>query len=138
MTAPHPREGDSGPVAPAAAGGLRFDRMEWAGAFGDLGVLVPFVLAYVTQLGLDPAGVLLAFGVSAIVAGLLYRTPFPVQPMKAIGIAATTHAATFTPGMVYASGLVTGALWLLLAATGATDPMSTYRATTRCHRRKPA
>ena len=26
----------------------RFDRLEWAGAFGDLGTLIPFVLAYVS------------------------------------------------------------------------------------------
>jgi hypothetical protein len=25
----------------------RFDRMEWAGAFGDLGTLIPFVVAYI-------------------------------------------------------------------------------------------
>lgn len=45
----------------------RFDRMEWAGAFGDLGTLIPFVIAYTTVLGVDPFGVLLAFGVSLIV-----------------------------------------------------------------------
>jgi hypothetical protein len=43
-----------------------FDRMEWAGAFGDLGTLIPFVLAYVSVMGLDPLGVLLGFGVSMI------------------------------------------------------------------------
>jgi hypothetical protein len=30
----------------AAPSGNRFDRMEFAGAFGDLGTLVPFVVAY--------------------------------------------------------------------------------------------
>ena len=28
--------------------GNRFDRMQWAGAFGDLGTLIPFVVAYIT------------------------------------------------------------------------------------------
>ncbi len=28
--------------------GNRFDRMEWAGAFGDLGTLIPFVVAYIS------------------------------------------------------------------------------------------
>src|SRR5579872_3714570 len=32
----------------------RFDRMEWAGAFGDLGTLIPFVLAYISVMKLDP------------------------------------------------------------------------------------
>jgi xanthine/uracil permease len=27
--------------------GLRFNRLEWAGAFGDLGTLIPFVVAYI-------------------------------------------------------------------------------------------
>ena len=40
----------------------RFDRMEVAGAFGDLGTLVPFVVAYISVLKMDPFGVLLAFG----------------------------------------------------------------------------
>ena len=59
--------------------------MEWAGAFGDLGTLIPFVAAYIGVLKLDPFGVLFAFGVSMVACGLYYRTPFPVQPMKAIG-----------------------------------------------------
>jgi len=101
----------------------RFDRMEWAGAFGDLGTLIPFVLAYITVMGLDPLGVLLAFGVCMVVSGLWYRTPFPVQPMKALGVVATTQAAqtaTITPQAVYGAGLVTGVLWLVLGLTGAT------------------
>ena len=42
----------------------RFDRMEVAGAFGDLGTLLPFVVAYISVLKMDPFGVLLAFGVA--------------------------------------------------------------------------
>src|SRR6266446_6462717 len=101
----------------------RFDRMEWAGAFGDLGTLIPFVLAYVSVMGLDPLGVLLGFGVCMIASGLWYRTPFPVQPMKALGAVATTQAAqtaVITPQAVYGAGLVTGIIWLVLGLTGAT------------------
>ena len=97
--------------------------MEWAGAFGDLGTLIPFVVAYTTVLGVDPFGVLLAFGISLIVCGLYYKTPFPVQPMKAIGAVATTQAAqtaTITVGAVYAASFVTGLIWLLLGVTGLT------------------
>jgi uncharacterized membrane protein len=81
-----------------------FDRMEIAGAFGDLGTLVPFVTAYIGVLKMDPFGVLLAFGVSMIVCGFVYRTPMPVQPMKAAGVIATTQAAqtlVITPAMVW-------------------------------------
>lgn len=101
--------------------GLRFDRMEWAGAFGDLGTLIPFVVAYLTLLKMDPSGVLLAFGLALIGSGLYYRTPVPVQPMKAIGAIATTQAAqtlALTPNAVYGAGLITGLVWLALGASG--------------------
>jgi MFS superfamily sulfate permease-like transporter len=96
--------------------------MEWAGAFGDLGTLVPFVVAYLGVLKMDPFGVLFAFGAAMLVCGFYYRTPMPVQPMKAIGAVAATQAAqsiVITPAAVYAGGLVTGLLWLVLGLTGA-------------------
>ncbi len=101
--------------------GNRFDRMEWAGAFGDLGTLIPFVVAYISLLKMDPYGILLAMGAAKICSGIYYRTPFPVQPMKAIGAVATTQAAqdfTISPGAVYGAGIVTGIIWVLLGATG--------------------
>jgi Molybdate transporter of MFS superfamily len=71
----------------------RFDRMEIAGAFGDLGTLIPFVVAYIGVLKMDPFGVLLSFGMAMVVCGFIYRTPMPVQPMKAVGAIAATQAA---------------------------------------------
>jgi MFS superfamily sulfate permease-like transporter len=99
----------------------RFDRMEFAGAFGDLGTLVPFLIAYLGVLKMDPADVLFAFGLAMLVCGFVYRTPIPVQPMKAAGAIATTQAAqtlTLTPAMVHAASLVTGLIWLILGLTG--------------------
>jgi Molybdate transporter of MFS superfamily len=99
----------------------RFDRMEIAGAFGDLGTLVPFVVAYIGVLKMDPFGVLFAFGLAMIVCGFVYRTPIPVQPMKAAGAIATTQAAqtiVIAPAMVWAASLTTGIVWLLLGLTG--------------------
>ena len=99
----------------------RFDRMEWAGAFGDLGTLLPFVVAYLATLKMDPFGILFSFGLAMVVCGLYYKTPFPVQPMKAIGAVAATQAAqtaTITQAAVYSADLVTGLAWLLLGMTG--------------------
>jgi MFS superfamily sulfate permease-like transporter len=99
----------------------RYDLNELAGAFGDLGTLIPFVAAYISVVKMDPSGILLAFGSTLVVVGLLYRTPFPVQPMKAIGAAAITQSsqmAALTSSTVMGAGLVTGLLWLLLGATG--------------------
>ena len=89
-----------------------------------MGTLVPFLFAYVTIVGVAPAGMLLAFGVALIAAGAYFRTPFPVQPMKAIGAVAATGAvqtAVVTPQAVAVAALVTGVIWLLLGATGATE-----------------
>src|SRR5215510_14325096 len=112
-----------GPDEPAIATPIqnRFDRMEVAGAFGDLGTLVPFVVAYIGVLKMDPFGVLLAFSLAMIVCGFVYRTPIPVQPMKAAGAIATTQAAqtiVITPAIVWGASLATGIVWLLLGLTG--------------------
>lgn len=101
----------------AAPSRNRFDRMEVAGAFGDLGTLIPFVVAYISLLKMDPFGVLFAFGTTMVVCGVIYRTPIPVQPMKAAGAIATTQAAqtlVITPAMVWGASLATGIVWLLL------------------------
>ena len=96
-----------------------FNRMEWAGAFGDLGTLIPFVIGYIAIVDIDPLGILLTFGVFLIASGLVYKTPFPVQPMKAIGGAAITQASLITSNMVWAAGLFTGVFWLIIGLTGA-------------------
>ena len=49
----------------------RFDLQEWAGAFGDLGTLIPFVAAYLSVLGMDANGLLVAFGLSLIAVGFI-------------------------------------------------------------------
>lgn len=64
-------------------------------------------------------GVLVAFGLFKIFVGLYVRTPLPIQPMKAIGTAAISHPGTISPGAIWASGLFTGVLWLLMGVTGA-------------------
>lgn len=107
----------------------RFDLSELAGAFGDLGTLIPFAVAYIAILKMDPAGLLLGFGATLIAAGLYYRTPFPVQPMKAIGAAAVTQTAgivALTPTMVVGAGVATAAIWLLLGATGLAQRISAW------------
>jgi MFS superfamily sulfate permease-like transporter len=98
---------------------LRFDRAEWSAAFADLGTFIPFVVAYVSVLKMDPVGILLAFGVALVACGVLYRTPMPVQPMKAVGALAVAHAGVASPASVAAAALVSGLVWLLLGASGA-------------------
>ncbi|MCL2618053.1 MAG: putative sulfate/molybdate transporter [Defluviitaleaceae bacterium] len=104
--------------------GNRYDRLEWAGAFGDLGTLIPFVIGYISILDIDPSGIFITFGIFLIASGLYYRTPFPVQPMKAIGGAAITQAALITPNMIWGAGLFSGAFWLVLGLSGALRSVS--------------
>jgi MFS superfamily sulfate permease-like transporter len=51
----------------------------------------------------------------------VYRTPFPVQPMKAIGSVAATHTAAgvaLTGGAFHLAALLTGIVWLAVGASG--------------------
>jgi len=114
-------EEQTGQVAASSSVRNRYDRMEWAGAFGDLGTLIPFVVGYIGMVGMDPFGILFAFGVSLIACGAFYRTPMPVQPMKAAGAVAVTQAAqtaVITSGAVVGASLATGLVWLFLGLTG--------------------
>ncbi len=107
----------------------KFDLPEWAGAFGDLGTLIPFVAAYIAILKINPNGLLVAFGVALIAVGSIYRTPFPVQPMKAIGASAVSQAsiaAGLTASVVVGASLMTGAIWLFLGFTGLAKKISAY------------
>jgi MFS superfamily sulfate permease-like transporter len=99
----------------------RYDHVEFAGAFGDLGTLIPFVVGYISVMKLDPLGVLFTFGLSEILVGLYYKTPIPVQPMKAIGSAAIASGGAVSPGMVCGAGLFTGLFWFLAGTTRTVD-----------------
>ncbi|OPY65192.1 MAG: hypothetical protein A4E63_03099 [Syntrophorhabdus sp. PtaU1.Bin050] len=99
--------------------GNEYNRMECAGAFGDLGTLIPFVLGYITLNKMDPLGILVAFGLFNIFVGLYFKTPIPIQPMKAIGGMAIAHAGAITPGMIWGAGIFTGFFWLFMGLSGA-------------------
>lgn len=96
----------------------KYNLGEWAGAFGDLGVFIPYVIGYVSIVGLNPVGVLFSFGILMIGAGLFYRTPMPIQPMKAIGGAAIASGGAISPQMIWGAGIATGVIWLLLGVSG--------------------
>ncbi len=113
---------DQPPVA-AKSGGIRFDRNELAGAFGDIGTDLPLIIGMIAVGGLDAASVLIMYGVMQIGTGLYYRLPMPVQPLKAVAILVMTTAATgkITSGVIYGGGLAIGLTMLTLTATGLMD-----------------
>ncbi len=96
-----------------------YNLQEFAGAFGDLGTLIPFVVGYITINHMDPAGHLVGFGAFKLWAGLYFKTPVPIQPMKAIGTAAITQGGAITHGAIFTSGLFTGVVWGLMGFSGA-------------------
>lgn len=103
---------------------LRFDRVELAGAFGDLGTLLPIVVGMILINKLSPSTVLLAFGLFYFATGYYFRLPVPVQPLKAVGAIAIAYPALITEPVIGASGIIFGALLLLFALTGIVDKLA--------------
>lgn len=100
-----------------AAAGIRFDRNELAGSFGDLGTDLPLVVGIVMATGLDAGGVFAVFGLLQVATGLLYRLPMPVQPLKATAVLVISQK--IAGDVLLGAGLAIGATMLLLSLSGA-------------------
>ncbi|WP_320172868.1 putative sulfate/molybdate transporter [Maridesulfovibrio sp.] len=95
---------------------ISFNRMEWAGAVGDLGALLPLAFAMIMVNGLSATGVLLSVGLFYIIGGMYYRVPIAVQPMKVVS--AYAIAQSLSPTVITGSGLIIAALMFFLGASG--------------------
>jgi len=89
---------------------------EVSGALGDTGTLLPLSLGAIAVAGLAPVPVLVGFAAFYILTGLYYRLPVPVQPMKAV--AALLLTTQVSSQSLVASGVMIGAILLLLGLTG--------------------
>lgn len=98
--------------------GPRFDRLEIAGSFGDLGTFLPIVVAMILINGLSPSAVLLAFGIFYVFTGLFYGLPVPVQPLKAVAAIAIASPGLVTVPVLAATGILFGAVMFVLWAGG--------------------
>lgn len=94
---------------------------EAAGAVGNFGTVLPLLFGVVLATGIAPGPALLFFGLWYMVAGLVYRQPIPIEPMKTVAVVAIAGQAT--AGEVVAGGLVLGALFLGLGLAGWIDPI---------------
>lgn len=101
---------------PNEKNGIRFDRNEFSGAFGDIGTDLPLIVGMIAACKLDPASTLIVFGTFQILTGVLYRMPMPVQPLKAVAVLMISNH--YAPEVLYGGGLAIGALMLLLTVTG--------------------
>ncbi|WP_371756232.1 putative sulfate/molybdate transporter, partial [Ferviditalea candida] len=98
---------------------IKFDRNEFAGAFGDIGTDLPLLIGMIVAAGLNSASALIMFGVMQIFTALRYRMPMPVQPLKAM--AAIVITQKLSGNILYGGGLAVGILMLLLTLTGLID-----------------
>lgn len=89
---------------------------EVSGALGDLGTLLPLMLASISVVGLAPTPVLLGFALFYLGTSLHYRLPIPVQPMKAV--AAVLLTAGLSPAGLAATGVMLGAVLLVMGLSG--------------------
>ena len=118
---------ESQPATPSTAAekpaSFRFDRNEFAGAFGDIGTDLPLIIGMILAAGLDGASVLIMFGLTQMATGLFYRLPMPVQPLKAVAIMVIAQKAggRITGDVIYGGGLAIGLVMLLLSVTGLVD-----------------
>lgn len=101
---------------------IRFDRSELAGAFADLGVFVPIAVALIVTNGLSATAVLLPAGLLYVTAGLYFRLPIPVQPLKAFGAIAIAHGLGSSE--IAAGALLMGAIFVSLGFSGLFERLS--------------
>jgi sulfate permease, SulP family len=87
-----------------------------SGAVADLGVLIPIATALIVKNGLDAGTVLVGAGALYVLAGLYFRVPVPVQPIKAA--AAIAIARDLPPATIGAAGVLLGAILVVLSTTG--------------------
>jgi SulP family sulfate permease len=103
---------------------FKFNRVELAGSFGDLGTLLPIVMGMIMINKLSPSSVFLSFGLLYIVTGFYFKLPIPVQPLKAVGAIAIAYPALITESVIGASGIIFGCLMLLFYFTGLVDKLA--------------
>ncbi|KAF4494177.1 sulfate transporter [Fusarium agapanthi] len=89
---------------------------EISGSLGDLGTLLPLMIALAAQGSIDLGSTLVFTGLFNILTGVFYGIPLPVQPMKAIASAAIQNGSPM--GVVTAAGQWVGAAVLIMSVTG--------------------
>jgi len=83
------------------------------GALADLGVFVPLAAALILVNGLDAGALFVCAGLLVLGAGLAFKIPFPVQPLKAL--TAVAIARELSPDVIHAAGLELAAFLLVLS-----------------------
>lgn len=91
---------------------------ELSGALGDLGTLLPLMIALALQRSVSLPSTLVFSGLFNILTGALFGVPLPVQPMKAIAAAAIAADPPASQSQTLAAGALVGAAVGVLSLTG--------------------
>jgi len=89
---------------------------EISGSLGDLGTLLPILIALAQVGAIDLATTLVMTGLASIVAGSWFGYPLAVQPMKAIAGIVLARGMGLRENM--AAGLATGAIVAIVSIVG--------------------
>lgn len=89
---------------------------ELSGSLGDLGTLLPLLVALTLSQSISLPATLLFTGASNILTGALFGIPLPVQPMKAI--ASIAIARSYTLEQTAAAGIGVAAVVGIMSVTG--------------------
>src|ERR1700730_18889549 len=90
----------------ARRSGIRFDRNELSGAFGDIGTDFPLIVGMILVAKLDAASVLIMFGLMQLLTGFVYGMPMPAQPLKAMAVLVITRKVS--GNVLYGGGVAIG------------------------------
>jgi SulP family sulfate permease len=91
--------------------------MEFAGALGDLGTILPLGIGMILINGLDPLALFACVGIYYLFSGVYFRVTMPVEPMKVIG--AYAIATGIAAPQIFAASLINGLFLLVVGLTGA-------------------
>ncbi|KAM0475636.1 hypothetical protein ACHAPX_006960 [Trichoderma viride] len=91
---------------------------EISGSLGDLGTLLPLMIALAAKGYIDLGSTLVFSGIFNVLTGVVFGIPLPVQPMKAIAAAAISARGDPSMGVVVAAGQWVGAAVFLMSITG--------------------
>lgn len=101
---------------------IKFNKQEFAGAFGDIGTDFPLIVAMILAANLHAPSVLIVYGLMQILTGLTYKIPMPVQPLKAM--ATLVIAQKIAGPVLLGAGLSIGVVMLFLSLTGLLDKLT--------------
>lgn len=101
---------------------IKFNKQEFAGAFGDIGTDFPLIIAMILAANLHAPSVLIVYGLMQILTGLTYKIPMPVQPLKAM--ATLVIAQKIAGPILLGAGLSIGVVMLVLSFTGLLDKLT--------------